>query len=176
MLLNAGLTEGFIGLTLTINRVISVVAQYPAAKFYDWIIKKRYSINTLALVSYIVFALLTNRETIILSISSFIVGTFFSSILPSGQLTKATTENPEYSTVGIGGFGAGLSILRFMYTGIGSTTGAFVEHNVSNFEPDRTAFVVPVFLFLLISMVAKLRDKSYNSKMLGKGLPKNNKK
>ncbi len=159
MMLNAGLTEGFVGLILTVNRVISVVAQYPAARFYNWILEKRYSINILALASYIAFALLTNRETIFLSISAFIIGTFLSSILPSGQLTKATTENLEYSTVGVGGFGAGLSILRFTYTGIGSTTGAFIEHNVTNIEPDRAAFVVPVLIFLIVSLIAKLKDE-----------------
>lgn len=164
ILLDAGLSEGLVGLIFTGTRILNVLGQYPAAKFYDFIVEHRYAINILALTMYIPFVFLATKGTVYISISFLMLSIFASSLLPTGQLTKATSENTKYASLGAGGFGTGLSVLRFIYTGLGSTTGAFAETHNTSIEPEKIAFILPILLMLAVSIFSWLTEKVFSTK------------
>ncbi|MGQ4892400.1 MAG: hypothetical protein ACP6IP_07930 [Candidatus Njordarchaeia archaeon] len=151
LMLEAGLSEGIIGIILTIHRIMGVVMQYLGAKFHRWIMEKKEIINFSALGFVILFAYFTNIGEIILGISSLIASAILSNLLPTGQLTKSTTENGEYTTTGAGGFGTGLSLVRLFYTSTASGAGYLSETYTPMLDSAFVATFASVSFFMAIT-------------------------
>lgn len=127
LMLDIGLSEGIVGIILTGYRFLSVVMQLPAAKLYEWIIHRLELLNLTSLLLLLTFTYTVVLGNIPISVLLLLLSSVTSNLLPTGQLTKSTTENSKYSTIAVGGFGTGLSIVRLLYTSIASSTGYAVE-------------------------------------------------
>jgi len=159
LLLDAGLSEGFIGILFTIYRILSVIMQYPAAKMYNFLVEKRTLVNIASLTLFITFTYLVARKEILLGVAMFVIASMLNNLLPSSQLTKATTDNMKYSSLGAGGFGAGLSIVRLTNTGIATIAGSITEQHYPELNAPEIAIYTPLIILTTLSTIQYIKTR-----------------